>query len=434
MKMIGLLLLVCTWLFVVLTDNSSAQDNWAQWRGPGWTNVSTEKSIPVEFGTDRNLLWRVEMPGPAGSSPIVWNDTVFVTSADGDNLLVMALDIAGKELWRQTLDGQNKAIRMDNANYASPSPITDGVHVWATSAAGVLHCFTFDGKPVWKKDLQKEYGEFDIQFGLSTTPILDNDHLYLQLIHGSMRDKTPSVGWVISLDGNSGKELWKFKRETEATVENKHSYTSPVIYRDDSRSFLITHGADYAIGHDLDDGHELWRMGGLNDKGSYNPYLRFVSSPTCVPGTIIVPSAKNGPVLALRPENLKGDVTSDAEALRWRMDRGTPDVASPLVDVKQKLVYLCHESGFLIVVDLENGQEIFKERFFADKHRSTPVLVGNQIVIAGRNGDVLVVEGGKEPKVLAKNSLGEETTASPAVSNGRLFIRTYKALYAFGTK
>jgi outer membrane protein assembly factor BamB len=411
-----------------------AQDNWPQWRGPGWTNVSTEKSIPVEFGNDKNLLWRVEMPGPAGSSPIVWNDNVFVTSADGDNLIVMAFDIAGKELWRQTLGGQNKSIRMDNANFASPSPMTDGEHVWATSAAGVLHCFTFDGKPVWTKDLQKEYGEFDIQFGLSTTPILDNGRLYLQLIHGSMRDKLPSVGWVISLDAKTGNEIWKFKRETEATVENKHSYTSPVIYRDDSRAFLITHGADYAIGHDLQDGHELWRMGGLNNKESYNPYLRFVSSPTCVPGAIIVPSAKNGPVLALRPEKLKGDVTGDVGALHWRLDRGTPDVASPLVDVEQKLVYLCHESGLLIVVDMENGKELFKERFFADKHRSSPVLVGNKIVITSRNGDVLVVEGGREPKVLAKNSLGEETTASPAVSNGRLFIRTFDALYAFGTK
>ena len=410
-------------------SSTVASDNWAQWRGGKLDNTSGETDLPIDFDKENNLLWRIEMPGAAGSSPIVWDDRVFATTADGDELALLAFTTKGAKLWSAKLGGQNRQLRMDIANYASPSPATDGKHVWATSSAGVLHCFAMDGSPIWTLDLQEKYGKFEIQFGMSSTPVLDGDRLYLQLIHGEMRDKGPGTGIVLALEAATGKEIWRANRETDAAFENKHSYASPTIYRDNDRAFLITHGGDYVIGHALEDGHELWRCGGLNPKPTYNNFLRLVSSPATAPGMIVVPSAKNGPVFCLKPD-ITGDVTDKPDAKLWHMDRGTPDVASPLIH--DGLVYMCIETGVFVCLDAKSGETIYKERILADQHRSTPVVVGDRIYVTGRKGTVVVLATGRELKILSENELGETTTASPAVANGQIYIRTFNALYAFG--
>ena len=407
-----------------------ADDNWPQWRGARLDNYSSETGLPAEFGKDKNLLWRVEMPGPAGSSPIVWNERIFVTSANGEKLELIAFDTSGKQLWSALLDGENRQLRMDSANFAAPSPVTDGKHVWATSSAGVLHCFDLDGKPVWKVDLQERYGKFDIQFGMANTPVLDKGRLYHQLLHGNMQDDSPGVGLVLSLDAETGKEIWRHDRPSKATYENKHSYASPIIYRDAAREYLIIHGGDVATAHSLADGKEIWRVAGLNPAASYNNYLRFVSSPGVAEGMIVVPSAKGGPVLCLRADK-QGELTDDASAYHWKIERGTPDVASPVIH--EGLVYLCIENGLVTCLDAKTGEQYYKERLLSDQHRSTPVIADGKLYITGRKGTVLVMATGKEPKVLAENDLGEVTTASPAISNGKIYIRTFEALYCFGS-
>jgi outer membrane protein assembly factor BamB len=412
-----------------LSAQSLPATTWPQWRGADWTGIAADTSIPTEL-SERSKLWRIELPGPAGSSPVVWNDMIFLTSVDGDDLVLICVDSHGDKVWQVKLKGTNKNSR-DGANSAAPSPITDGTHVWATSGAGFLHCFTMKGDPVWDMDLQKVYGEFDIQFGMTSTPILDRNVLYLQMIHGDMRTADPSVGWVVALDAATGRELWKHERRTEATYENKHSYSSPVIYRDSEREFLVTHGGDYAMGHSLKDGSELWRLGGLNDLQDYNPYLRFVASPSCAPGMIVVPSAKNGPVLCLRPD-ARGTIEAGSPALQWRAERATPDVSSPLVH--RGLVFLCRENGLMQVLDARNGEELYNERMFDDRHRSCPVLVGDRLIVTTRNGSVVLVSATAKPEELSRISLDEEITASPAVANGRIYVRTFGALYAFGNK
>jgi outer membrane protein assembly factor BamB len=409
-------------------------DDWPQWRGPKLNSVSDEAKLPDAFSRESGMLWRTALPGPAGSSPVVWEDQVYVTSVEGRengaNMSLLCFGTDGELRWKRELAGRNTNSR-DGANSASPSPSTDGQHVWAMMSNGVLHCFTVAGELVWKKDLQNEYGQFNIQFGMATTPILDKGRLYLALIHGDMRDmKATSVGHVVALDAKTGKEIWHQKRETDAVSENTHSYASPVVYRDDEREFLITHGADYVIGHSLEDGSELWRCGGINHKGSdYNPYLRFVSSPCCQEGIIIVPSAKRRSVLALKP-NLTGDVTEQSENFHWRRAGGTPDVASPVI--YQGLIYLADEKGVLVCVDAETGKTLYEQRLFASKHRSTPVAADGKIFITGRDGQVYVVKAGREFELISKTDLEEETTASPAIANGRIFVRTFDALYAFG--
>lgn len=426
-------LALAPWVAVAAIDQPGGKrgDNWPQWRGANLDNFSPEKGLPAKFDRENNLLWRIEMPGPAGSSPVVWNDQIFVTSANDEKLELLAFDSSGKQLWTAQLDGENRKLRMDSANFAAPSPLTDGQYIWATSSAGVLHCFSMDGTPVWKLDLQEKYGKFDIQFGMANTPVLDNGRLYHQLLHGNMQDDTPGVGIVMCLDAKSGREIWRVDRPSKATYENKHSYASPIIYRDAEREYLIIHGGDVATAHSLSNGEEIWRVGGLNPAASYNNYLRFVSSPGVAPGVIVVPSAKQGPVLGLRADG-KGDLTGQTSAYLWKMERGTPDVASPVIH--EGLVYLCIENGAITCLDAQTGEEFYKERLLADQHRSTPVVADGKLFITGRKGKVIVLATGKEPKVLAENDLGEVTTASPAISNGKIYIRTFEALYCFGQK
>ena len=414
-------------LFLTIASFARAE-NWPQWRGAKLDGVSHEKELPVKWSKTEGIAWRLEMPGAAGATPVVWGDKIFLTSVDGDKLILMCVGTHGKEIWRQTVSEGNKDVRGDEGNSASNSPCTDGKHVWAMMANGTLACYTVDGKEAWKLDLPERYGKFRIQFGMTSTPILDGGRLYVQLIHG---DGNPSTreAVVVCLDGATGNEIWKADRPSDGRRECEHSYASPVIYRDDKLAYLLTHGADYIVAHDLTDGHELWRCGDLNPKGGYNDTLRFVASPLAVPGMIVVPSAKQGPVLCLRPDG-KGDITEKEDAFYWRRPKDTPDVPSPLIF--GDLLYLCRENGNLIVASAKSGQEFYQETTTRDRHRASPVYGDGKVYLCARNGVVTVVAAGKEFKLLSQNNLEEPISASPAISGGRIYIRTFKALYAIG--
>lgn len=420
------------WLacFVVVLNAALAAraENWPQWRGAKLDGKSSEKSLPVTFSPTEGVAWKLDLPGPAGSTPCIWDDHIYLTSVADDKLLLMCVSTTGKVLWQQTLATGNKDVRGDEGNSAAPSPCTDGKHVWAFFANGVLGCFTKDGEQVWKIDVQDRYGKLKIAFGMTSTPVLDNGRLYLQLIHGEGDPKTREAV-IVCLDGLTGKEIWKHDRESDGKAECEHSYASPVLYRDSKMSYLLTHGADYVTAHSLEDGHELWRCGDLNPKGNYNNTLRFVASPVAADGIIVVPSAKNGPVFALKADGA-GDVTDNAAAFHWRRERDTPDVPSPLI--VDGLVYLCRENGNLICMDAKTGQEYYNERTTADRHRASPVYADGKIYLCARKGVVTVVKAGKEFEILAKNDMVDSIASSPAISNGRIYVRTYKALYAIG--
>ena len=258
---------------------------------------------------------------------------------------------------------------------------------------------------------------------MSTTPLVDKDRLYIHLIH--------SNAWlVLALDKMTGKEIWKHKRESDATDECEQAYTSPILYRDAEREYLVVHGADYVTAHSLEDGSEIWRCGGLNPVMGYNPSLRFVASPVATEGLIVVPSAKNGPVLGIDPA-AKGDIT-DSKWQLWKLRQGTPDVPSPVI--QDGLVYLCRERGDLICLDAETGEQLYRERTHRHRHRASPVYANGHIYLTSRDGLVNVVKTGRAFEIVASNSLGEVIAASPAISNGVLYLRSYQALYAIGKK
>lgn len=424
-----------SWLLVLVLAIQASAQSWPQWRGPNGDGVSNEKNLPITWSKSKNVKWRCEVPGQAGATPVVWNDRIFLTSADGDDLILICIQASdGGMLWQKKVTSGNQDARAGEGNSASPSPSTDGEHVWCFFGTGILACFTVDGSEVWKLDVNERFGKLEIQFGMTSTPVLDGDALYLQLIHGPMKsDDNTRTGKVIRLDKKTGKTVWAIDRLTEAAFECKHSYASPFIYRNGVREFLVIHGADCITGHQLADGKEMWRFGDLNGPTTVNPKdndptFRFVASPLVVPGLIIVPTAKEGPVVALQVNDaLRGDCSGKQEVIAWTSPR-TPDVSIPLL--VDGLVYLLHKDGRLQCLDVKNGKEIYFARTYTGQHRSSPIYAGGHIYFQSSDGHCTVVKPGANLEIVATNELDEPITASAVVANGVLYIRSYKALYA----
>ena len=417
--------------FLLVTTVTQA-DNWPQWRGPDSDGISHAKGIPTTWSKTKNVAWRLPLPGPAGATPVVWDDRIFISSIEGDDLVLLAASTDGKELWKRKVGSGNRDARGGEGNSASPSPCTDGKHVWIFYGTGHLACYTVDGEEVWKFNVQDFYGDFEIQFGMTSTPVLHDGALYLQLIHGAMRGDY-TVGKIIKLDAKSGNEIWAVDRPSTATFECKHSYASPFLYDDGERQFLVTHGADYTAGHSLEDGKELWRFEGLNGTSKYNPgrfdpTFRFVSSPGLTDGTIVIPTAKRGPSIALKvTDALQGNATENNQVLRW-FDEKTPDVSIPMIH--DGLVYFFRKDGRVFCKDLMTGEEYYYERTHTAQHRSSPLLVDGHLIWCAKDGHCTVLKTGKEFEIVSEIEMEEPITASPIVADGTLYLRTYDALYA----
>ena len=428
MKSFGIAAAIC----LGVCGQSVFAENWGEWRGPQHNGISTETGIATEWSKDKNIAWRVKMPGQGGATPVVWDDRIYLTSSDGDDLVVIGLSTEGKELWKTKVGTGNKDARAGEGNSASPSPVTDGQHVWVFFGTGDLACLNREGKIVWHFNVDERYGKIDIQFGLTSTPVLHDGSLYLQLIHGAMREDY-TVSKIIKLVAETGKEVSAVDRKQNATFECKHAYSSPVLMPG-KHPHLITHGGDCTIGISLEDGHELWRLGDLNGPSQYNKNhdetLRFVASPTATEDFIVVPTAKGGPVLGLDGMELSGDITGKSP-VRWVGDR-TPDVSCPII--YGGLVYLCMNDGRLLCVEQNDGKVLYEKRIHNAQYRTTGVVTEGHLYLTARDGVCTVVKTGREFEVVHENDLGEPQTASPVISNGTLYMRTYEALYAIRGK
>lgn len=419
-----------------LLAGPAAAENWPQWRGLRNDRVSVEKGLPATWSKSTNVAWRTPLPGRAGATPCVWDGRIYLTSNEGDDLVLVCIAATdGAILWKKRVAGGNTDARSGEGNSASPSPSTDGKHVWVFFGTGMLACYTVEGDEVWAFDVADRFGRIDIQFGMTSTPVLDGDGLYLQLIHGAMKlDDQTRTGKVVRLDARTGRTVWEVDRITDAQFECKHSYASPVLYRHDDHEFLVVHGADCTTGHALADGRERWRFGGLNGPTATNPKpfdntFRFVASPGVAPGTIVIPTAKGGPTVALRVnDELVGDCTAKAGVVRW-VNPLTPDVSIPLI--ADGLVYLLHKDGKLQCVDLESGKDIYLQRTHTGQHRTSPLLLEGRLWFGSNDGWVTAVKAGRGFELLDSIDLdGEAVTASPIVADGTLYVRSYAALYA----
>ena len=397
-------------------------ENWPQWRGPALNGVSSEKNLPVKWTTEENVVWKVAMPGLSGSTPIVWRDRIFLNIADGENLALWAVDRSkGDVLWKKPLGAGN--VKMRKHNMSSPSPVTDGRNVYVITGTGILAAFDFSGKQLWTRDIQKEYGNFGLNWGYASSPLLFEDSLYVQVLHGM---KTDEPSYVMRVDKKSGKTLWKVDRPTAAIRESPDSYTTPALLRHGKNIEIVISGGDCVTGHDPATGKELWRANGLNPEN--NPFYRIVASPIIFNEIIYVPTRVK-PLLALKAGG-KGDVTSSH--VLWSTVNG-PDVPTPVTD--GKYFYIVKDNGVMFCLDAKSGAEVYgQQRLKAGTYSGSPVLADGKIYVTSEDGVTTVVAAGPKFEVLSENALNEYTLSSPAISDGRIYIKTSGHLYAIGKK
>jgi outer membrane protein assembly factor BamB len=413
------------WIFGLVTISLATQtaaENWPQWRGPSLNGVSGETGVPFTWSTTENVTWKLALPAWSGSTPIIWGDRIFLNVAEGGNLYLWCVDRKdGTVLWKQFLsDGDNKQRKQ---NMSSPSPVTDGRHVWIMTGTGILKGFDFDGKEIWARDIQKDYGPFGLNWGYASSPLLHEDALYVQVLHGM---KTDDPSYVMRLDKMTGKTLWRIERPTDAIRESPDSYTTPALLQYDGKTEIVITGGDCVTGHDPETGQELWRANGLNPLNDTN--YRIVASPV-VNGNIVYAPTRERPLLALRAGG-RGDVTESHRL--WSFDNG-PDVPTPVTD--GRYFYVVNDRGIMWALDAESGKEIWgQQRVTPGTYSSSPVLADGKIFVTSEDGVTTVVRAGEKFEILAENSLDDYSLSSPAISEGQIFMRTAGHLYCIGKR
>jgi outer membrane protein assembly factor BamB len=411
-------------VFLVLTFSLTlvSAENWPQWRGPSLNGMSNEKNLPLRWTTEENVAWKLAMPGWSGSTPVIWGDRIFLNVADGNDLYLWCVDkTKGVVVWKKLLGSGN--VKMRKQNMSSPSPVTDGKSVYVMTGTGILKGFDFNGAERWSRDIQKDYGEFGLQWGYASSPLLWEGALYVQVLHGM---KTEDPSYVLRIDGKTGKTAWKVERPTSAIRESPDSYTTPAILRYGKNAELVITGGDCVTGHDLITGKELWRANGLNPDNE--PNYRIVASPVIFNEIVYAPTRVR-PLLALKAGG-RGDVTSSH--VLWSTSNG-PDVPTPVTD--GKYFYIVNDRGIMWCLDAKTGAEIYaQQRIKPGTYSGSPVLADGKIYVTNEDGLTTVVKAGPKFEVLAENALNDYCLSSPAISDGQIFIRTAQNLYSIGQK
>ena len=418
---------------------ASANDSWPQWRGPNLDGTSTATGLPIRWSTSENIAWRTKLPSWAAATPIIWGDTVFVTSAeqgsslnrpnsrlfeggdaDRDRLYLIAINRRdGKIRWQQSMGRGNRI--GNKQNMASPSPVTDGEHVWVINGNGELRCFDFAGRQIWLRDFQADYGKFGVQFGYGSSPLLHEGVLYLQNLQGMFTDD-PS--YVLAIDAESGKTLWKVDRPTDGLHETPDGYSTATLAKVGERFILIVSGGGYVTGHDLETGREVWRGGGLNPNDARN--YRTIASSLVVGDIVLVPSRRR-PFIAFRTDG-RGDVTESKKL--WSTDYG-PDVPTPTSDGER--LYIIDDRGISLNLKVSDGSTIWdRTRIEPGTYSASPLLADGKIYAISEEGTTTVLKAGDEFEILAVNRLDDYTLASPAAAGNQIFIRTGEYLYCIG--
>jgi outer membrane protein assembly factor BamB len=313
-------------------------------------------------------------------------------------------------------------------NMSSPSPVTDGKHVWVMTGVGALKAFDFSGKEIWARNIQEDYGKFGLNWGYASSPLLKDGALYVQVLHGM---KTDDPSYLLKIDALTGKTIWRVERLTEAVSESPDAYTTPAWAEVNGRSELIITGGDVVSGHDPATGAEYWRADVLNPQRGRN--YRIVASPTVV-GDLVIAPTRNNPMVAIRPGG-KGDVA--ATHVAWTFAQG-PDVPTPVSD--GKLLYVVRDGGVAFALDVKTGATVYgPERLPSGTYSASPILADGKIyVTTEEEGLTTVYRAGPKFEVLASNKLADDCSpyclSTVAISDGQLFIRTASFLWAIGER
>lgn len=431
-------------LFCYLTSlNCLAQTaNWPQFRGPQASGVAEGKNLPDEWGPDKNILWKTEVPGKGHSSPIIWGNRIFLTSdIEGDiipgqkaiyhernkqpwvhpdalsgnkkhTLKVICLDRdSGKILWERIAhEGAVLDDRHKKNTYASGTPVTDGKYVYAFFEAEGLFCYDFTGKLIWKTSL----GQIaKMGMGPGTSPVLHENLLYLQC---DVEDGGAG-GFLAAIDKRTGKEVWRVKRE------HRKTHATPLIVQTGQRTELITNGWETIVSYDAKTGQELWQCAGVKAWG--------IPSPVAGHGMVFL--AAGYPSKRAIGVKLGGAGKLDGTPnVVWSYTKGTAYVTSPIL--YGDYLYLVSEKGILTCLDAKTGEIKYEggrvptpATFFA-----SAVAFDGKLFLTSEDGETFVIKAGPVHEVIRTNNVGEPVMASPAIANGKVFIRGDKHLYCIG--
>jgi len=451
--------LACSLLALAPVANTAANPNanWGQWRGPLGTGNAPDANPPSEWSEDKNIKWKVKVPGSGISTPIVWGDKIFLLTAvapekkadavatpaaatasdtnapagqggrrrgggfgrgekptDKLKFTVLCLDRAtGKTLWEKvaTEEIPHEGHHQDHG-FASASPVTDGEHVWAYFGSRGLHCYDMAGNKKWSKD----FGDMITRasFGEGASPALYGDVLVINW------DDEQDGDFIIALDKKTGKELWK-KSRNEGT-----SWTTPLVLEHSGKKQVIVNAANKIRSYDLATGEEIWSCGGMGS----NP----VPVPVVNNDTIFVMSGHQRPALLAIALGRTGDLT-DTDAIRWRYDRSTPYVPSPVL-LGDQLYFLTRNDGKLSNFDVKTGKPNFEGETLTGIFGVYASLAAtkDRIYVLSREGKCAVVKPGTKLEILATNKLEDRTDASMAMVGKELFIRGRESLYCIAEK
>ena len=432
MKRSLIVALVVLWIATTYAQESPASRYWAQWRGPQSTGVSTTADPPVEWSETKNIRWKVEIPGRGSSSPIVWGDRVFVTTAvpaaitgaaqhaprGGANprgmhrFVVMAIDRkTGKPIWERVAREQepHEGSHFDNGTWASGSPITDGQHVFAYFESFGLYAYDMNGTLLWEKDLGDK--RMRNQFGEGSTPALHGNTLVI------VWDQIGGESFIVALDTRDGKELWRVPRKEIDT------WATPLVLDVNGRAQVIVPAMQRIRSYDLQNGQIVWESDGL----TMNP----IPSPVYADGLVFLMSGFAGNDLkAIRVADAKGNIDGTS-AIAWTLDRDTPYVPSPVL-LDGVLYFLKSNSGILTAVDAKTGTPHYANQRLDGVPNvfASPVAAKGRLYFPGREGTTIVIRSGPKYEVLSKNALDDGFDASPALVDNEMYLRGYKYLYA----
>ena len=420
-------------LLSLLEANPAEPSHWPQWRGPTGTGAADDAEPPIDWSETENVRWKVALPGRGHSTPVVWGDRVFVTTAEpfGDQLpprtsgapgahdnrsvtqrhrfvLLCLQRRDGKTLWRRDL---HEALPHEGghntASLASASPLTDGHHVFAFFGSHGLFCLDLNGTPVWNKQLGRMNSKHG--HGEGASPVLYKQTLIVNWDHEGQ-------SFVVALDKSTGRELWRVKRD-EVT-----SWATPIVVEHAGNPQAIICGTQRVRAYDLKTGKTIWQCGGMS--------ANIVATPVAGNGMVFAGSSyEKRALLAIRLADATGDITG-SDQVAWRRIRGTPYVPSPLL-YEGGLYFLTHYQGILTRVNAKTGEDepgAFRLSGIRNVYAS-PVAAAGRVYITDQDGATLVISADARPKVLALNHLDDQFSASPVLVDRELILRGHNYLY-----
>lgn len=430
-------------LVTISFGQSAFAQGWPQWRGPNASGVSDEKNLPSEWSADKNILWKMPIPGRGHSSPVIWGNKIFLTTdVEGDivpgakaiqhvrkgevwvhpdsvsgnrkhTLKVLCLNRdTGKILWDQVAyEGTVLDDRHRKNTYASGTPVTDGKFVYAFFEAEGLYCYDFAGKLIWKTSVGKVS---KVGMGPGTSPVLFENLVILQC---DLEDGGPELSFISAVDKRTGKEVWRIKRD------HRKTHATPLIVRTGKRAELIANGWETVVAYDPATGKELWHCEGVRGWAIPSP----VANNDMVFATAGYPGKR---AMGIKL-GATGDLTGTPN-LVWSYDKGTAYVTSPIL--YGDYLYLVSDKGILTCIEAKTGAIKYEGGRVPvpATFSASAVAFDGKIFLTSEDGDTFVVKAGPTHEVLATNSLGEPVYASPAISDGMLFIRGEKTLYGIG--